>query len=152
MNASFDHFQEGKPAQPSWVLILVVLFSSTAFAATENLISGTPADDLISGTDGVDHFFGGPGADTFVVNHLSNSPDQIIDFDSKEGDQIDFSFSHPKLFDMDASQLKLNRRGVITWTPLKGKPLPLIGINDKNVRFVLDKRKNRVLLRIKKKI
>lgn len=57
----------------------------------DDVINGTDADDVIDGGEGNDTLFGGEGADSFVMNALNKGIDVIGDFDTNEGDVLDFS-------------------------------------------------------------
>ena len=53
-------------------------------------IDGGAGDDLINGNGGRDKLTGGDGADTFYFN-LGSGRDQILDFDTTEGDVLNLS-------------------------------------------------------------
>lgn len=65
--------------------------------AGDDLIEGGPGDDKLYGGDGddvliggtgFDRLFGGPGADQFVIDILTQEPDEVMDFKPEEGDTI----------------------------------------------------------------
>lgn len=56
-----------------------------------DLIFGQEGDDLIIGSNGNDILYGGSGADTFLYEALQDRVDTIKDFDTQEGDILDFS-------------------------------------------------------------
>lgn len=59
--------------------------------AGDDLIFGQEGHDIISGDAGHDVIYGGSGADTFVFNSVSEGVDDIMDFNTAEGDVIDVS-------------------------------------------------------------
>lgn len=64
-----------------------VLFGGTG----NDIIFGQEGDDIIYGGAGNDILYGGSGADTFVYDGLQDRRDIIKDFDTLEGDALDFS-------------------------------------------------------------
>jgi Ca2+-binding RTX toxin-like protein len=61
--------------------------------AGNDTITGGAGNDTITGGAGADILTGGLGADVFVFNAPSVGTDQILDFSSGEGDQIDILVS-----------------------------------------------------------
>ncbi len=55
-------------------------------------IRGGAGDDTLIGGSGFDILFGGPGADKFVIELLSDLPDEFMDFRSEEGDTLSLRF------------------------------------------------------------
>lgn len=56
----------------------------------DDVLYGLDGDDVLYGGSGTDFLYGGDGADTFVFDDLSNI-DYVQDFNSAEGDALDFS-------------------------------------------------------------
>lgn len=127
---------------------LLLLFCSPWVAQASEIIGGSASEVLI-GTPYTDTFYGGDGADTFVINFLSETPDEILDFDPEEGDQIELTF--PELVDLndlklESGRLKVNHRGVVT-LDLGNGDLPVVDTRRAGMKLELDQRKGRYLLK-----
>ncbi len=59
--------------------------------AGDDTLNGGPGDDVLIGLGGRDVLIGGPGADRFVYTALSDGYDIIVDFNSAQGDRLDFT-------------------------------------------------------------
>ena len=51
-------------------------------------LHGGAGDDVLIGGKGSDIMFGGPGADIFVIDFLTDVPDEVMDFRPEEGDSL----------------------------------------------------------------
>lgn len=56
-----------------------------------DVLDGGAGDDRITGGGGNDFLRGGSGADSFVLTEEAGSRDRIVDFDSGEGDRLEFT-------------------------------------------------------------
>ncbi len=59
--------------------------------AGNDVIFGQEGDDIITGGAGSDVIFGGSGADTIIFNAIEEGLDDVVGFDTSEGDQLDLS-------------------------------------------------------------
>ncbi|MBO6657686.1 MAG: calcium-binding protein [Pseudomonadales bacterium] len=133
----------------NWICMPLLAFALEGFAAK---IIGDESEDTLFGTPYADTFYGGDGADTFVINFLSETPDEILDFDPQEGDQIELTF--PELRDfgdlgdikLESGRFKVNRRGVVT-VNLGAGDVPVVDARRTGMKLELDQRKGRFLLK-----
>lgn len=124
---------------------LLLLLLVPAIAAASD-INGTASDDVLVGTEQVDRFRGGAGADLFVINHLSEYPDLILDFSPEEGDSIQVEVSDPRLFDIDRGRFSINRKGVVR-VNLGDGLVDLVDTRRSDLSLEVDPRKNRYQLK-----
>ncbi len=132
-----------------WLFVICLFFATPSYAAK---IIGDGSEDTLFGTPYTDTFYGGDGADTFVINFLSETPDEILDFDPKEGDKIELTFPELKEFGdlsdmkLESGRFKVNRRGVVT-VDLGSGDLPIVDTRRAGMKLELDQRKGRFLLK-----
>jgi hypothetical protein len=60
----------------------------------DDLIQGRAGNDVLIGGRGTDILFGGPGSDQFVIDFISDLPDEIEDFRPEEGDTLLLRFAY----------------------------------------------------------
>lgn len=131
------------------ILLLTTLLAFEALAAK---VIGDESEDMLYGTPHSDTFYGGDGGDTFVINFLSETPDEILDFDPEEGDQIELTFPEinglAELKDMklELGRFKVNRRGVVT-VDLGSGDVPIVDTRRTGMKLEVDQRKGRFLLK-----
>lgn len=131
------------------VLVAVCLVFFSSFLKAETI--GDDEANRLQGTSEFDVFYGGDGADTFVVDSLSERPDWVLDFDPEEGDLVELVTDRLGLTSVTQSQFSLNQKGVLA-LKLDGENVPLINLGRSDVKFELDSRKGRYLLKFDKKL
>jgi hypothetical protein len=57
-------------------------------------IQGGAGDDILVGGRGTDILFGGPGSDQFIIDFISDLPDEVVDFRPEEGDTLLLRFQY----------------------------------------------------------
>ena len=105
-------------------------------------IVGTSKNDEQQDTAGFDQIWGGSGADTFVLSHMSSVPNQIMDFNPREGDLIKLSFLDRRSKSLvKKGNVSVDRKGVVVLTLLDGEVMPLVNINRTDLSASLNQRK-----------
>ena len=129
---------------------LALLFWTAAAATGENSVIGTYRSDRLLDTPAIDYFIGGTGADTFVIRHLGDEPDHILDFDAREGDSVEFVLEDHRFNPLEQEDFSISRKGVIT-VKVGGRDQGIVQLDESNLDLKLDVRKGRYHLRFSKK-
>lgn len=145
---AFDWHKEGCVLHYRQLLVTSILLLSDPLVAAN--IVGSDEDEQLYGSDGTDFFYGGGGADTFVINHLSDEPDEIIDFNPDEGDRIKLTLPGRNGFSYDRSIFSLDRKGILKMRMLNSENEVAV-VNTRRTDLTLDvnKRKGEVLFTFK---
>ncbi len=129
----------------SLFLLLLASGSQQLFAAN---IIGSDESERLYGSDGTDYFYGGEGADTFIINHLSTEPDEIIDFDPAEGDMIKLELPMMKKMDFNAGAFRVNRKGLVTMRLLDSNDeIAIVNTKKSDLKLEVNQRKGAVFLK-----
>ncbi len=133
------------------IVVLTFIVSMPAYGAS---IIGGDSDEVLYGTAGTDTFYGGNGADTFVINYLSDEPDEIVDFDPREGDRVDLGFL--KLYDLQSldavkRRMSINRKGVVKFRLDDGRDIDVVDTKRSGLTLEVDMRKGSYLLKFELK-
>ncbi len=73
----------------------------------DDWILGREGNDILVGGRGTDILFGGPGADQFVIDFISDLPDEIDDFRPEEGDTLLLRFEYDPQSDFKFKELTI---------------------------------------------
>ena len=73
----------------------------------DDRIQGRAGDDILVGGRGTDILFGGPGADQFVIDFISDLPDEVEDFRPEEGDTLLLRFKYDPQSDFEFKDLTI---------------------------------------------
>lgn len=129
--------------------------------AEANEIYGGEGQDILRGGGGGDVLHGGDGADTFIVTPDDlHSFGTVIDFDSNEGDKVEFEISkglnerekHQIPKKLSLSNVSLDYRGNINILLLNNQPQTILNIKQSNLALKVEDRGKKVLITFEKKI
>lgn len=124
-----------------------VVLSTVCLSSPAANIVGTDDDETLYGSDGTDYFFGGDGADTFVINHISAEPDEILDFEPSEGDTIKIDLPSLKDFRYEKGVFSLSPKGVLKMRVLDSEDaVSIVNTRRTDMTFKVDQRKKQFLL------
>ena len=135
--------------------------------AGDDIIEGGPGDDQLHGGDGddvliggigFDRLFGGPGADEFVIEILTEEPDEILDFRPEEGDTIVLKVDRnkksvvvlPDRIKVNNFQMKSNGDLRVRFSGKKWNNL--VNINRSNLEIDVKDEGHQVVLKFSKRI
>lgn len=124
----------------------------------DDVIRGGRGNDILAGGAGSDRLYGGPGADIFVFDLdqlLTDEPDQILDYDHTEGDELWLNIPTqkrksrgiPKL--LRYKDVRISRRGDVIIMLGKSRPRNLANIRSVDTRLKVEDDGNRVRLLFK---
>ena len=142
------------PLTSFFLALAAFVLSAACFAAERDIgaldVIGTPQADELSGTRGRDYYYGGDGADVFVINYLSDLPDEILDFEPAEGDTIALAFPEVAGRELDSEDFWVTAKGVVKWRLPSGRDRGVVDTNRGGLTLSLEKRKGRYLLTFEK--
>ena len=145
------------------VVLLILLIAANVLAA--NRIDGTEDNDIVMGTDdddeirgfdgddelrggagddiliggrGSDIMFGGSGSDNFVIDFLTDVPDEVMDFRPEEGDTLSLRLPDSEQHKIVKNSIRLNRSGVVTFQLLGGKQIEAVKLNRLDLSLRVD--------------
>ncbi len=101
-------------------------------------IRGGAGDDTLIGGSGFDTLFGGPGADNFVIEFLSNLPDEFMDFRPEEGDTLSLRLPAAERQKIAAGGIQIDRKGVLTLQLLGGERVQAVKMNRRDLSLRVD--------------
>jgi len=104
----------------------------------DNEIRGGAGDDTLIGGSGFDILFGGPGADKFVIELLSDLPDEFMDFRPEEGDTLSLRLPASERQKIAAGGIRLDRKGVLSLQLLGGKQMEAVKLNRHDLSLRVD--------------
>ncbi len=140
------------------LMIAVDILAANPINGTEgnDIVMGTDGDDEISGFDGDDELrggagddtliggrgsdimFGGSGSDNFVIDFLTDVPDEIMDFRPEEGDTLSLRFSDTVKRKIVANSIRLDAKGIVTLQLLGGKQIEAVKLNRLDLSLRVD--------------
>jgi surface adhesion protein len=94
-----------------------------------DIMFGGAGDDTLMGGRGSDIMFGGSGSDNFVIDFLTDVPDEVMDFRPEEGDTLSLRLSDTVKRKIVANSIRLDAKGVVTFQLLGGKQIEAVKLN-----------------------
>ena len=101
-------------------------------------LRGGAGDDILIGGRGSDIMFGGSGSDNFVIDFLTDAPDDVMDFRPEEGDTLSLRLPDTAQLKIVTNSIQLDPKGVVTFQLLGGKQIEAAKLNRRDLSLRVD--------------
>jgi hypothetical protein len=109
----------------------------------DDRIQGRDGDDILIGGRGTDILFGGAGSDQFVIDFISDLPDEVLDFRPEEGDTLLLRFKETPLDEFPRKRptiknIEINYDGDITMSLIGEDQFDVVKLRRSDLKLEVD--------------